>query len=145
MTCSFRSESPSETVEYGKKIGALLRGGDIIAFRGGLGAGKTAMTRGIALGMGLRDDVSSPTFAIVNEYEGSLPLLHFDMYRLSGGADLESIGFYDYLSDRCVMAIEWSENIEGFLPPGTTYITIEPVSENERKITIEGDERFDIA
>lgn len=124
-------------------IGKKLRGGDIIAFKGGLGAGKTTITHGIAIGMGLRDDVSSPTFAIVNEYIGSgLSLCHFDMYRISAD-ELESIGFYDYLADDRVLAIEWSENIADELPDGVITIDIERIGEDDRKIIVTGDERFD--
>ncbi len=124
-------------------IGKKLRGGDIIAFKGGLGAGKTTITHGIAIGMGLRDDVSSPTFAIVNEYIGSgLSLCHFDMYRISAD-ELESIGFYDYLTDDRVLAIEWSENIADELPDGVITIDIERIGEDDRKIIVTGDERFD--
>ena len=124
-------------------IGKKLLGGDIIAFKGGLGAGKTTITHGIAIGMGLRDDVSSPTFAIVNEYIGSgLSLCHFDMYRISAD-ELESIGFYDYLTDDRVLAIEWSENIADELPDGVITIDIERIGEDDRKIIVTGDERFD--
>ena len=124
-------------------IGKKLRGGDIIAFKGGLGAGKTTITHGIAIGMGLRDDVSSPTFAIVNEYIGSgLSLCHFDIYRISAD-ELESIGFYDYLTDDRVLAIEWSENIADELPDGVITIDIERIGEDDRKIIVTGDERFD--
>ncbi len=143
MTRSYQTRSPEETVELGRKIGERLRGGDIIAFRGGLGAGKTTLTRGLALGMGLRDEVSSPTFALVNEYPGKLKLCHFDMYRITGAADLESTGFFDYLSDDCVIAIEWSENIAGELPKEHTVIELRPLGGDRREITIIGDERFD--
>ncbi len=143
MTTEFVTHSAAETIEVGKRIGSLLRGGDIIAFKGGLGAGKTTITHGIAIGMGLKDDVSSPTFAIVNEYIGErLSLCHFDMYRISAD-ELESIGFYDYLTEDRVIAIEWSENIAEELPDGVITIEIERVGEDERKITVTGDERFD--
>lgn len=143
MIRRYKTSSAEETVELGKKLGSRLRGGDIIAYRGGLGAGKTTMTRGIALGMGLRDEVSSPTFALVNEYLGNLRLCHFDMYRIQGALDLESTGFFDYLSDDCVIAVEWSENIADELPEGYITVEIERVSEDEREITVIGDDRFD--
>ena len=143
MTFSYKTSSPEETIALGKKIGGKLRGGDVIAFRGGLGAGKTTMTRGIALGMGLRDEVSSPTFALVNEYLGALKLCHFDMYRITGALDLESTGFFDYLADDCVTAIEWSENIADELPEGYITIDFSDISGESREITIIGDERFD--
>ena len=142
MTYRYKTSSPEETVELGRKIGSKLRGGDIIAFRGGLGAGKTTMTRGIAIGMGLRDEVSSPTFALVNEYIGSIKLCHFDMYRITGALDLESTGFFDYLSDDCVIAIEWSENIADELPDGCVIIDFSEISGETREITVIGDERF---
>ena len=112
---------------------------------GGMGMGKTTITHGIAMGMGLRDDVSSPTFSLVNEYSGDgvLTLYHFDMYRISGADELESIGFYDYLSDGCAAVIEWSENIADELPPDAIIIQIEKTGENDRKITISGGDRFD--
>lgn len=143
MTYSFIADSPEQTVEFGKKIGSKLRGGDIVAFRGGLGAGKTTMTRGIAIGMGLKDEVSSPTFALVNEYLGKTKLCHFDMYRINGASDLESVGFYDYISDDSVIVIEWSENVAEALPDGLITVEIEPLGEESRKITVTGDDRFD--
>ncbi len=143
MAYKYRTDSVEETEELGRKIGERLREGDVIAFRGGLGAGKTAMTRGIALGMGIRDGVSSPTFALVNEYGGEPKLCHFDMYRISGEADLESTGFFDYLDDGCVIAVEWSENIAELLPKNATTVDIAVLSENSREITVYGDERFD--
>lgn len=138
------TSSPEETVEFARKIGSLLRGGDIIAYKGGLGAGKTTFTRGLALGMGLPDEVSSPTFALVNEYRGrDITLYHFDMYRIMNEEALETTGFYDYISDDSVIAVEWSENIEDCLPDGIITITIAPNGENRRTFTVEGDERFD--
>ena len=92
----FETHSPEETIELAEKIGALLRPGDIIAFKGGLGAGKTTFTRGLAIGAGLDDEVASPTFALVNEYHGPLDIYHFDMYRIGGPDDLETTGFFDY-------------------------------------------------
>lgn len=136
----FITNSPEETIELGKKLGAALRGGEIIAYRGGLGAGKTTLTRGIALGMGLEDNVSSPTFAIVNEYHGSgrLSLYHFDMYRICGGEALESTGFFDYLSEDAVIAAEWSENIEGELYGDIITVEIEADGADKRIITVYG-------
>ncbi len=143
MTTEFVTHSAGETIEVGKIIGSRLHGGDIIAFKGGLGAGKTTITHGIALGMGLKDDVSSPTFAIVNEYIGAkLSLCHFDMYRISAD-ELESIGFYDYLTDDRVIAIEWSENIADELPKDIITVEILRTGEDDRRIIVTGDERFD--
>lgn len=141
-----KTSSPEETISFAAEIGKMLRGGDIIAYRGGLGAGKTTFTRGLAVGMGLPDEVSSPTFALVNEYRGKeITLYHFDMYRIMNAEALETTGFYDYISDDGVIAVEWSENIDGCLPDNTIKITIEALGEDERLITVEGDERFDSA
>jgi tRNA threonylcarbamoyladenosine biosynthesis protein TsaE len=138
------TRSAEETVSLGEKIGKTLKSGDVIAYRGGLGAGKTTLTRGICIGMGLGDEVTSPTFALVNEYcGGGLSLYHFDMYRITSAADLETTGFYDYLEDGGVLAVEWSENIADELPNGTIYIDIERVDDDTRNITIIGDERFE--
>lgn len=136
--------SPEETIMLGEKIGARLKGGDCIAYKGGLGAGKTTVTRGISIGMGLGDEVTSPTFALVNEYRGSkLSLCHFDMYRITSPDDLETTGFYDYMDDNTVIAVEWSENIEEELPKNSIIIEIRRTGENTRKFIITGDERFD--
>ncbi|MCC8130663.1 MAG: tRNA (adenosine(37)-N6)-threonylcarbamoyltransferase complex ATPase subunit type 1 TsaE [Oscillospiraceae bacterium] len=141
----FITNSAEETSSLGESVGKLLHGGDVIAFRGGLGAGKTTFTHGLAVGLGLRDDVSSPTFAIVNEYSEpkKTPLYHFDMYRIADSDELESIGFYDYLESDAILAIEWSENIAGDLPENTTVVDFEVTGESSRKITIIGDDRFD--
>ena len=134
---TIHTSSPEETIEAGKRLGSRLTGGEVIAYKGGLGAGKTTFTRGLALGMGLEDNVSSPTFAIVNEYHGTgLSLYHFDMYRISGGEALETTGFFDYMSDSAVIAAEWSENIEDELDSNTLILTIEAVGEEQRKITL---------
>ena len=143
MNYTYLTHSPAETIALGKKIGEQIRGGDCLAYIGGLGAGKTTMTRGIAIGMGLEDDVTSPTFALVNEYRGGRgDLCHFDMYRITSGADLETAGFFDYMDEGTALAVEWSENISDALPPGTVRISIERIDDSTRKITINGDERF---
>ena len=104
---------------------------------GGLGAGKTAFARGIAKGLGISDCVSSPTFALVNEYEGKFNVYHFDMYRINSYDDLYTTGFFDYMGNG-VLIIEWSENIEGFLPENRINVTMKYISETEREITVEG-------
>lgn len=137
------THSPEETIKIAEKLGSQLRAGDMIAYRGGLGAGKTTFTRGIALGMKLGDSVSSPTFALVNEYCGrEISLYHFDMYRIESEADLESTGFYDYPFEDNVAAVEWSENIAEYLPKHTIFITINTLGENDREIIIEDGGRF---
>jgi len=143
MRYEFTTRSAAETIALGRLIGERIHGGDCIAYRGGLGAGKTTITRGIAVGMGLEDDVTSPTFALVNEYRGDrISLCHFDMYRITSQDDLETTGFFDYMDEDTALAVEWSENIDGSLPPDTVYISIERVSDTERRIIIDGDERF---
>ncbi len=138
------SHSREETVNTGRRLGELLKKGDMIAFRGGLGAGKTAFSSGIALGLGLhRAEVSSPTFSLVNEYAGeNITMYHFDMYRIQTEEGLESTGFFDYPFEEGVAVIEWSENIVEFLPAHTIYITIDTLGENEREIIIEDGGRF---
>ena len=125
--------SAEETIEFAVQIGKMLKKGDVIAYTGGLGAGKTTFTRGLAIGMGLEDNVVSPTFSLVNEYRGEkCSLYHFDMYRVDGWDDLYSTGFFDFLETDAYMAIEWSENIYGALPDDTLMIEIERIGENER-------------
>ena len=116
-----------------------LKGGEVIAFTGPMGMGKTAFTRGLVLALGGGDVVSSPTFALVNEYDARLTVQHFDMYRVSGWDDLYSTGFFDYLDTDNVLVIEWSENIDGALPENTIYVHMEKgETETERIVTIEG-------
>ncbi len=136
---SFISESTEQTEEFAAKIGRALTPGSVIAFFGGLGAGKTSFTRGLAKGMGITSDVSSPTFAIVNDYGGNPPLVHFDMYKVESWDDLYSSGFFDYLDMGAVLAVEWSENIENALPDSAVRVTIKKCDEeNKRIITVEG-------
>ena len=135
----FISDGVSDTEAIAEKLGKKLRSGNVVAYFGGLGMGKTAFTRGLAIGMGISADVSSPTFAIVNDYGGTPPLVHFDMYKVESWDDLYSSGFFDYLDMGAVLAVEWSENIENALPDDTIRITIEKgQSDNQRIITIEG-------
>lgn len=144
MEYRFKTNSVQETIALGEKIGKLLKGGDIIAYSGGLGAGKTTITRGISVGMGLGDEVTSPTFALVNEYRGDrLSLIHFDMYRINSADDLETTGFFDYMDEDSVLAVEWSENIDDELPENAIRIDIQRVDDETRIITLNGDERFE--
>ena len=146
MGCSkvweFVTRSPEETRALAERLAACLRGGEVIAFTGGMGAGKTAFTRGLAIGLGAGDVASSPTFAIVNEYPGQINLAHFDMYRIEGWEDLESTGFFDYLNGDWVVAVEWSENIEAALPEPHITVDIAMGEGDRRTITVTGDERF---
>lgn len=133
------TNSADETQALGERLAAQLRGGEVIAFTGGMGAGKTAFTRGIAIGLGAGDVASSPTFAIVNEYTGRLTLEHFDMYRIESWDDLYSTGFFDYLDTERVLVIEWSENVEAALPEDVIRVDIgRGHGDNERIITITG-------
>ena len=132
--------SPGETEAIGFALGNTLTPGTIIAYRGDLGAGKTAFTRGLARGLGCTDTVTSPTYTIVNEYlSGRLPLFHFDMYRLASSDELWSIGWEDYLDRGGVCAVEWSENVDDAME-NAIYVTIYKTGEEERRITIEGGE-----
>ena len=135
----FITHSREETVALGAQVAQHLAPGALIAFTGGLGAGKTAFCEGIARGLGCTDPVSSPTFAIVNEYDGGrLPLFHFDMYRLNSADDLFDIGWEDYLSRGGVCAVEWSENVMDALPEDTVWVRIAREGDTGRSITIKG-------
>ncbi len=134
------SHSEQDTEDLGAQLSKQLPGGAVVAMYGDLGAGKTAFVRGMARGMGLNCRVSSPTFTIVNEYLGERELIHFDMYRLSGADELFDIGWEDYLARGAVCAVEWSENVEDAFFGDEIRVTIEKLSDTERKITIEGAE-----
>ena len=134
------TNSPAETEAVGAALGKILPAGTVLAYRGDLGAGKTAFTRGLARGLGCTDIVTSPTYTIVNEYlNGRLPLFHFDMYRLASSDDLWDIGWEDYQERGGICAVEWSENVEDALEDAVT-VTIEKLGEESRRITIEGGE-----
>ena len=136
----YLTNSPSETEALGAALAAVLKPGTVIAYRGDLGAGKTAFTRGLAKGLGCRELVTSPTYTIVNEYLGGrMPLFHFDMYRLASSDDLWDIGWEDYLDRGGICAVEWSENVEDAME-GAICITMEKTGEESRRITIEGGE-----
>ena len=134
----FQTKSPAETESIGAALGKIIEPGMVIAYRGDLGAGKTAFTRGLARGLGCNELVTSPTYTIVNEYLGGrLPLFHFDMYRLRSSDDLFDIGWEDYLERGGVCAVEWSENVDDAMEDAI-YITIEKLGEDSRRITLEG-------
>ena len=135
---TFTTNSPAETEAVGAALGKVLMPGAVIAYRGDLGAGKTAFTRGLARGLGCKEQVTSPTYTIVNEYlSGRIPLFHFDMYRLGSADDLWDIGWDDYLDRGGVCAVEWSENVAEALENAIT-VTIEKTGDDTRCITIEG-------
>ena len=134
----FITNSPQETENLGAALGKILKPGTVLAYRGDLGAGKTAFTRGLARGLGYKDPVTSPTYTIVNEYLGGrLPLFHFDMYRLHSSDDLWDIGWEDYLERGGVCAVEWSENVDDAME-NAVYVTIHKTGEESRRIEIEG-------
>ena len=135
------SNSPAETEKIGEKLAKSLKGTEVIALFGGLGMGKTAFTRGLCRGLGVDDGVSSPTFALVNEYSGKFNIYHFDMYRVTTWDDLYSTGFFDYVNTG-VLVIEWSENIEGALPDNSLKITISRGGNDDQRIfEIEGTDK----
>ena len=136
----YLSNSVEETEALGAELAGRLEPGDVVAFTGDLGAGKTAFVRGLARGLGVQDRVTSPTFTIVNEYEGGrLPLFHFDLYRLGSADELFDIGWEDYLARGGVCAVEWSERMEELLEPGTIRVDLRRgEDESRRVITVEG-------
>lgn len=132
----FITASREETVALGRQFAKSLHGGQVIVFTGGLGAGKTAFCTGIAQGLGCIDQASSPTFSIVNVYRGPTPFAHFDMYRLSSEEDLYACGYYDYIDQGALVAVEWSENVTSFLDKPDFKIEIEVLDEHTRQFTI---------
>ncbi len=136
MKREFVSHSPGETEEFAERLAEKLKPGDVILYKGDLGAGKTTFTKGIAKALGISETVTSPTFALLNEYYGSIPLFHFDLYRIKTVDDLYAIGFFDYLDRGGIIAAEWSENIPELENElfNVIKIKIEKLSENERRI-----------
>ena len=135
----FSSFSESDTLKFASQFAEKLHGGDVIAFRGGMGMGKTVFVRGCSSVLEVCCDVSSPTFSIVNDYGGKFNVYHFDMYSVESWDSLYSTGFFDYLNENSILFIEWSENIENVLPDNT--ITVEFIrgeNDNERIITVSG-------
>jgi len=134
------STTPAETEAVGVSLASLLSPGDVVALYGGLGAGKTAFVRGLATGLGITAEISSPTFALVHDYGTGIDgtsLVHFDMYRVTGWDDLDAAGFYDYLDRRVILAVEWAENIESALPAGVWRVTLTRLDDTRRRIEIE--------
>lgn len=134
----FRSSSQEDTIKIGYDVGSRCQGGEVIALYGTLGVGKTVFVKGLALGLGIGESITSPTFAIVHSYEGRLPLLHFDMYRLSCADELLDIGWDDYLDGKNVVALEWSENVEKIIPENAIRVSIRSTGESTREISVEG-------
>lgn len=132
-----RTLSTEETEKIGEKLAKKLKGTEVIALYGGMGAGKTAFVRGLSRKLGVINEVSSPTFAIVHEYSGKYKIYHFDMFRVESWEDLYSTGFFDYINNG-ILIIEWSENIESAIPESALKVTIKIENESERTIIIEG-------
>ena len=130
--------SPEHTLRFAEEVGKRLEKGTVILYEGGLGAGKTTFTKGLAKGLGITETVTSPTFALVNEYYGRLPLFHFDLYRINSVDELYSIGFFDYLDKDGVIAAEWSENIPELEKElkNVVKVRIDKLSDTERRILL---------
>lgn len=138
MHLIFHTNSAEETISLGEKIGSFLKGGEIFALQGTLAAGKTTITKGIAKALGVKDEITSPTFCLISEYEGRIPLYHMDVYRLNGGEDFIDLGAEDLIYGKGVSLIEWSEKIMEDLPASTIILRIEPVEgTTQRTIEIE--------
>lgn len=131
------SKSADETFEVGKALGAGARRGDIFALSGELGCGKTVIAKGIARGMGIQDDITSPTFTLLEIYEGPLPLYHFDLYRIEDAQELDNLFFEEYWEGDGVSVIEWAERAHDRLPAYTITVTLEYIDETSRRIRIE--------
>jgi len=134
----FYTKSVEQTEEAAAQLAGALKDGDVLLLGGGLGAGKTAFVRGMAAGRRIDAEVSSPTFALVQDYGGTPPLVHFDMYRIETWEDLYATGFFEYIDMGAILAVEWSEQIENALPEDAVRVTFERLSDTDRRITIEG-------
>ena len=137
MSITLFTNSPEETINLGKKLGSLLKGGEVLALVGDLAAGKTTFTRGLAVGLGLEDDIHSPTFTLVHEHIGKNTLYHIDLYRLEGQAEMDSIGLDDYIYGRGVTVIEWADRLDETLPEETLFITISTDGDAGRRFLLE--------
>ena len=134
---TFFSNSAKETIELGKKIGASLKKGDVIALQGTLGAGKTTITKGIALSLGIKEGITSPTFCLISEYAGKMPLYHIDVYRLGGAEEFVDLGADDMMYGDGVCLIEWSEKVMSELPKTSIILKIDVIEDTKRRITLE--------
>lgn len=141
----FLTKSEKETEDVAKALAKKLKPGDVLLFHGGLGAGKTAFVRGLGEGLGCDEPASSPTYTLIHEYGGEIPLAHFDLYRLGDVDEAEDIGLRDYLYGRGICAIEWPDVAMELMPDKPIHITIAVVGEDEREITIEGVEDFAVS
>ena len=132
------SAGEEQTRELGRRIGAVLQGGDVVGLVGPLGAGKTQLAKGLAVGLGVRDSnqVNSPTFVLVNEYDGRLHVYHLDVYRLSGVVELEALGFEEMCSGAAVVMVEWADRIGPALGPETLWVELSPTGATRRRLTL---------
>jgi tRNA threonylcarbamoyladenosine biosynthesis protein TsaE len=130
----YLSKTPKQTMKIGEEFAKTLTGGDVVLLHGDLGAGKTAFTKGIAKGLNIQKEITSPTYAYMNDYDGVL--YHYDCYRLSSGEDAEALGLTDYFYGDGVCVIEWSENIKSVLPKKVKSVTINKIDEKTREIII---------
>ncbi len=131
------TKSPAETKRLGERIGKLLLPGDVVALSGELGSGKTVLTKGIARGLGIKGNpVRSPSFVLIKEYPGKVPLFHFDLYRLTKPGELNTIGYEEYFSSKGVVVIEWAERAKNFLPEKYLEVELSIINKNERKISV---------
>ena len=133
---SFKTNSAAETIALGEEIGKKLAAGAVVALNGGLGAGKTYLSKGIARALGFSGEVKSPTFTLINIYEGRLPVYHFDCYRLKDNTDLENLGYEEYFYGKGVTLVEWAEKIAGLLPGNSVYIDIKTKGGNTREFHV---------
>ncbi len=129
------TNSEQETIRFAAEYAKTLRPGDVVLLRGELGAGKTAFAKGVARGLGIEDEVTSPTYAYMNDYGGKL--YHYDCYRLTGGAQAEALGLCDYFDAGGVCLIEWAENIADVLPEGCKVVTLRKTGDFSREIEAE--------
>lgn len=134
----FISHSPEQTQRLGARLGELLSPGDVILLEGGLGAGKTVFAQGVAMGLGIEEPVTSPTFTLIHEYQGRVPLYHVDLYRIGGAVEAADLGLEDYLYGDGITLIEWPERAAGILPRAYIVVALRPVSETKRGIRMTG-------
>jgi len=142
QTIQWRTQSEEETRIIGESVGACLLPGHMVALIGDLGSGKTCFTKGLARGLGVPDqyEITSPTFTLINEYPGRLPLCHVDAYRLDNSRDMIDTGFEDFFHGRAVVVIEWAERIRDILPEDALYITLDYIDDTTRSLTFSGEE-----
>ena len=134
----FNTKSPKDTIDVGKKIGKLLKEGDVIALVGNLGAGKTVIANGLCCGLGVKEGyITSPTYTIINQYDGKIPVYHIDLYRLKNSSELYNLGWDEYIYGHGTCIIEWADRAGEMLPEEYLTVNIEVTGKNKRKITLQ--------